>query len=520
MALSDTFQAHRPPNFTGRGDAHLPGIIKDLRRFLAEIQNEFTYDTLRLPAQELPELAYVLVEFGEDIHANIGIWTALEQYNRDLFGTPLPLTLRSEAITNKPPELVDRLHHLLWVIYHEIEPELTLAPQHQDLQLLAQAVATFLDDRLAAVPRQSGIKQFLAQPNRFGWDVKQKLVWLGYHAYLFRYPCQNYIADNGGRVDIGIIDDFICQETTRWSGLGVIDILAGLLPLSTAQRKNLRGWYERHMAFYEMLSLKSVTLHVINLINNQPYKIRVDKDINYFKPGHIIFGSLVPWEGRWYWSGEQKAYPAFPEATKQQVVDDMLRRMPNVVYRYDVNRLNHAKETLSRLSANFVSYHGDNLAVYADGSTMNADMQRMYTLSNEAMLEAERTKTKQKVTAISTQPQLSHPPELVASQDGVAVFFNPDEGPEIFNHFDILVSALQKQGEGLSEDETLAVQGLIESDSLSPHFVRRLLQDYSDASIAAAYLIDQPPDYYLDYLLRRYKGHFYRRRYPHLTVVG
>ena len=176
MAISDTFQAHRPPGYTGRGDAYLPDIIKELRRFLAETQKDFAYDTLRLPAQELPELAHVLVEFGEDIHANIGIWAALEQYNRDLFGTPLPLTLRSEAVTNKPPELVDRLHHLLWIIYHEIEPELTLAPQHQDLQLLAQAVATFLDDRLAAVPRQSGIKQFLAQPNRFGWDVKQKLV--------------------------------------------------------------------------------------------------------------------------------------------------------------------------------------------------------------------------------------------------------------------------------------------------------------------------------------------------------
>jgi hypothetical protein len=46
------------------------------------------------------------------------------------------------------------------------------------------------------------------------------------------------------------------------------------------------------------------------------------------------------------------------------------------------------------------------------------------------------------------------------------------------------------------------------------------VQDYGDASIAAAFLIPQDYDkYYLEYLLRRYKGHFYRKRYPSLTIV-
>ncbi len=47
------------------------------------------------------------------------------------------------------------------------------------------------------------------------------------------------------------------------------------------------------------------------------------------------------------------------------------------------------------------------------------------------------------------------------------------------------------------------------------------MYDYGDASIAAALLIQREttPEY-LDYLLRRYKGHFYRRRYPSITVVN
>ena len=50
---------------------------------------------------------------------------------------------------------------------------------------------------------------------------------------------------------------------------------------------------------------------------------------------------------------------------------------------------------------------------------------------------------------------------------------------------------------------------------------RKLVQDYGDASIASAFLIPQDYDkHYLDYLLRRYKGHFYRKRYPSLTIVN
>ncbi len=47
------------------------------------------------------------------------------------------------------------------------------------------------------------------------------------------------------------------------------------------------------------------------------------------------------------------------------------------------------------------------------------------------------------------------------------------------------------------------------------------MYDSGDAAIAAALLIQREttPEY-LDYLLRRYKGHFYRRRYPSITVVN
>ncbi len=60
-------------------------------------------------------------------------------------------------------------------------------------------------------------------------------------ATLFRLSCENYVRDHGGKYDIPTLDDFLCQENTGWSGLGVIDILASTLDLTESQRRDLRS---------------------------------------------------------------------------------------------------------------------------------------------------------------------------------------------------------------------------------------------------------------------------------------
>ena len=47
-----------------------------------------------------------------------------------------------------------------------------------------------------------------------------------------------------------------------------------------------------------------------------------------------------------------------------------------------------------------------------------------------------------------------------------------------------------------------------------------MLTDYGAESVRTAFRLPEPvPEYWLDYLLRRRKGHFYRRRYPTVSVV-
>lgn len=212
------FQLHRPKGFSEKGDPYLPEVIKSLKHRLKKAQNLFTYDTLHLPNRQIKKLAGILVEFAEDIHNDIGIWKSYEQYNLEFFNTPLPIILQPNRKVEEKELFQLRIRHLLWALYSELDPELILSPTHKDLILLSEMIADFFKEQLSKVPHGSGVKTFLSQPNQYGWDIKRKLIWLGQHSYLFRYNFQNYvIEENAGKIEVPIIDDFICQENTCWS---------------------------------------------------------------------------------------------------------------------------------------------------------------------------------------------------------------------------------------------------------------------------------------------------------------
>ena len=466
-------------------------------------------------------LAPILVEFAEDLHQDIGIWRALEHYNLAEFGTPLPCILQPNEAMNRASINPARIQYLLWTLYEELQPELILAPNHSDLARMATEVATFLQARFASVRGDSGVKNFLATANTYGWEVKRKLVWLGQHSYLFRLHCEHYIQDNGGKPDIPTLDDFLCQETTGWSGLGVIDILAALLPLTEAQRADLRRWYERHFGYFRVLSVHEPFLEVVNVLNEQTYTVRVDESARWFQRYRLIFGGLVPWEGVWYWSGEQRGFSTVTENFLRQIRQEFPRRSPQIVYRYCESLAEKARATVNQHYQQFMDYHGNDLVIYPNGKALAEGMQKFYRYQWDSS-------PKENVDPFLKEHHLSEPPvpkinlpsALLNCDNGIGVYFNPQEGQELIANFDAIISGLKKQGEQLTETEEQGIGSLIRGDAVSPNFVYRIVQDYGDASIAATFLI--PPEssqYYLEYLLRRYKGHFYRNRYPNITLV-
>ena len=61
-----------------------------------------------------PSLREIL-DFATDVDRQTGLWTSYEQYNRQWFGTPLPLTMQEDL--SLPPGLhYERIRHLLWIM--------------------------------------------------------------------------------------------------------------------------------------------------------------------------------------------------------------------------------------------------------------------------------------------------------------------------------------------------------------------------------------------------------------------
>ncbi len=513
--------AYRPKGIQGQGDSHLPQIVQKLRRMLVRAQRDFAFDSLRLDDDGLGELAGVLVEFAEDLHNDIGIWAAYERYNVDYFGTTLPLTSHASgdgAVLGIHPE---RLRHLLWVLYQALIDGLILSPTHKDLRLVVDASSAFLLDAFESVPRDSGVQSFLQTPNQYGWEVKRKLIWLGTQSYMFRTFFKKYMDDqdqDGG--SIGPTDDFICQECTRWSGLGAIDILAGILDISDDERKDLRSWYERHVAFYKLLSVNDQVLQALNVVSDENYRIRIDMDAHPFEPGQLVFGSLVPWRGEWYWSGEQKLWGDASEVNVDDIKQTMKRKNSRILCRYWREYEVLVRQRASDLHDATMAYYGKDLILYSDGLSMAADWQKEFRCQWESKDQQQVKEVIEKHELKHGRPEMAIPADLLEHKNGLGVFINPDEGKEIMQEFASIIAGLRRKGEGLTEDEECCLRGFFEADAISPKFVGRVLDEYGSESVMTAFLLrgDQP-SYWLDYLLRSHKGRFYRKRYPSLSVI-
>jgi hypothetical protein len=514
------FRTYRPQRGFGRSERSLAKIAEELTRFLTKAQRSLTYDTLHLSSRQRETLAHIVVEFAEDLSHDIGIWRSLEAYNRDFFGTPLPCVLQPDEAMDADPLNPKRIQCLLWTLYAELEPGLILAPNHQDLERLALWIAEFLSARLARLRYDSAVQTFLTTPNTYGWDVKRKLVWMGQHSYVFRLPCAHYVRDHGGTADIPTLDDFLCQETTHWSGLGAIDMLAATIDITDDQRRDLRNWYERHMAYFRVVSLREPFMDVFNLLNEQPYTIHVGEIGDTFRVDDVVFGSLVSWDGVWYWSGVQQKYEHVTDEVMQQIKRDFPLQASQVVYRYCPQLAEKVRDIVHKHYQQFLDYYGTDLVTYPDGKTMAADVQKFHQYQFASVPKEEVEAFLQRHQLSEPSPQVEWSSDLLECDDGIGVYFNPEEGQEMMMSFDDVLHGFQKQGRDLREDESEMIREFLYADAISPQFVRKLVRDYGDASIAAAFLIPQDCDkHYLEYLLRRYKGHFYRNRYPSLSIV-
>ena len=239
-----------------------------------------------------------------------------------------------------------------------------------------------------------------------------------------------------------------------------------------------------------------------------------------FQRDDVVFGGLVPWDGVWYWSGVQHKSPHVTDEAIQQIKRDFPLKASQVVYRYCDALAAKARELIGKHAQQFLDYYGTDLVIYPDGNAMVEDMQKFYQYQFASAPKAEVEALLDRHQISEPSPQVAWSPELLECDDGIGVYFNPEEGQEMMTGFDEVLSGFQKRGSDVQEEESEGMRQFLYADAISPKFVGKLVQEYGDASIAAAFLMPREcAPYYLEYLLRRYKGHFYRKRYPSLSIV-
>lgn len=274
------------------------------------------------------------------------------------------------------------------------------------------------------------------------------------------------------------------------------------------------------MACYKVQSVHGPLLEALNIVNGAPYTVRIgEHHAPRFREIGCFVGSLVPWNGEWYVSGNLRFWPAMSDEAQAELKRSFLTRTPALAYRYCKDLAQKAVQRTRQRFEQFVARHGGDLAVYPDGLSMAADWEKEGRAQFASRPEAEVKEVMQKHGLKNPCPNLSFPDELLRCNNGVALFYRPDLGVEIVREFHGIARAMEKQGRDLDDNDKSALREIIMTESVSAEFVNRLVREHGVDSILAALLLPGDCRCALDFMLRRHKGGDFRNRYPPLAFV-
>lgn len=489
---------HRPSGFRGKGDRAVLNLHKEMSRFLLRLKGQLNANLLNVSSEDLNTLSAALVEFAEDLYNNIGLWESLENYNLQQFGTPLPIVLaQGKHIIDEPFDPF-RIKYFLWNFLPELSSlkQQHITPFDADLDKISLQVAEFFDENFLKIPRGSGITKFLNQPNKFISQIKKKLIWIATDAYLFRTHLVHYLEKEELKPLPAAIDDYACQVCTTWSGLGAINILALVLNLPEEEKKDIINWYKRDLAIFEVKELKGRTSQLLNQVNGRSCWVVEENTRATYKVGDLVMGSLYQYKNEWYWSGAKAAIPAMLSSKVDEILQE-IKSQASYIYGDLENKLQE------RYSYMMEKMNGIDLHYFDDGRALKLFIKKLHE------------------DPIAVEKEVLTHVDIPRNKNGVALFLSKDDTPKIFADYNDLSKALKKEGNHLDEVDKKSLRDLLMSKNVNPKFVKRLAQEYGTASIFQYYFGKKEVEHFaLDYLLRKYKGQYFRERFFARSLLG
>ncbi len=148
---------YRPSNYPSPTDHKLNAISQKLGRFLRKNESMFLGNYLTDDAR-WQQFAIMITEFAEDVWCEVGMWKALEGFNQQTFGNPLPFSKPETKKLSDNPFDKYRISNMLWNTILIMEQGKRLAGSEiEALQSYIQDSSTSKDFILRLVKAQTTI---------------------------------------------------------------------------------------------------------------------------------------------------------------------------------------------------------------------------------------------------------------------------------------------------------------------------------------------------------------------------
>lgn len=509
VSVKDILAAVRP-RIMGRGDKYLKEIGQELRRSLLKAQQRELPERYRLNEAHLNHAAACLVQFGEDLHDDIGLWRTVEQWQKNAFGTPLPFVMRPGEEESLVRFDVRRCQFFLWGLWKQLHPFTAIGIEDPAIVLMANTAARFLAERMERIPRDSGVKKLVSEPVRNFQELLTTLTWVSGGSYLFFSAFESEAREAKASSPDVFATSFVVRHFSVWSGLTPVEVFAELGNLTDDQRNEIRRWTGQSTDLFEVIERVDrggvcESLQVINLITDEQCRVRVERSDYKVTKGMICYGRIVPWEGEYRWLGSFDFTPD-PTAEVVENMKGMAARQKTFPVRSVVpGAAEAARSKLKELHTQFAVRHGEAWARFPDARSAVREVLGVLTGKQDDAINAMLDELAKRQDSFSKM--------LKEASGAVGLFFHPEQGPELMEHFDRVIRGMEKRGADLDDEDVKAIFLAIATVTASPEFVRALADKYGPQSIYATFLLPlESPGWALEYLFRLHKTLYWHVR--------
>jgi len=494
----------RDPDFTTEGDRYLPTIQKLLEEYLTEIEYDTDFDYFPIPRKKRLFFAFMLTDFYHDLHCNIGIWSALENYNKRKFGTFLPMFVENDYVIKEKYD-INRFRYFIFFSLRQLMPKYLIDHNEDEFDSYVGLIHNFMMQAFSAVPKNSGLKKMLSTKSNKYADFKTKAVYIGKDSYLFRNEYYDFLSDMDRQMvkkfEINYIDSFLRNYISKWSGVTPAELTAEIVKLPNDLKKDVNTWYDTNIALYKILDINKNIVKLQNAVTQVKYNVFTEIFPKVMVTGRYFHTTIVYYGKQWHWSGMQIMEPQVEEAINIMKTIEVYFVSPDY-YKSNYTEIN---ELWSKLYEKFIKQNGTDFMIlnnYQEIKTIIKNLTKGETYQGKPFI----------VNIINGGTIFAEQGiKEIMKNSKTAFYITKEYGIQIFPHFDKFLEILEKDGIDLSDYDKGMIQFLMYDRLNHPVIYKKIFEIYGDKSLREALSIIYDFDY-LEFFYNCFSGDLLRRR--------